>query len=255
MLAISVEFEVSESATFVDGWNELCKRPRDTTTYRSLFDQAGLLFDEAVAKARFDDAKRYGDFAAATAGRIKDQNLSKQTNERNAALVARRKEWDVVKAASDKLAAAPDDADANLIVGRFLALTAGDWRRALPLLAKGNDEVLKGLAEKSLAGAADPKAQTTLGDAWYDAAQSAKAQQKSDLLAGMAYWYGLAAPSLTGLDRSRIDKRLADAASFLPQRKIPPTNLPLADAGTSTGNASDVNRGVVPTRGFGDAKP
>jgi hypothetical protein len=254
LLALTVEFQVSESQTFVDGWNEFVKRPRDAAMYRTLYDEAGLLFDEAVTEARFDDAKRYGDFAAATAGRLKDQALTKSSNERNTALATRRKEWDAVKAANEKLATAPDDAESNLVVGRFLALTAADWRRAFPMLAKGNDEVWKALAEKSLAGAADPKAQSLVGDAWYDAAQAAKAQQKSELLAGMTYWYGLAAPSLTGLDRSRIDKRLNDAASLIPQRKIPSTTLS-SGGDPSPGGPNALNQGVVPTRTFGDTKP
>ena len=52
-----------------------------------------------------------------------------------------------------------------------------------------------------------------------------------------------------------VDKRLNDAASLVPQRKIPATNLPLADGSAPAGDASAANRGVVPTRGFGDAKP
>lgn len=228
LLLITREYDVDEAPTFVDAWTELLKRPKvDPTTIKALFDESSSLFDEAVKNARLDDAKRYGDFALSASRRLPNSAaIVKSTNERNAALTARQKEWVAVQAAADKLKTAPDDADANLGVGRYLALMADDWRTALPRLAKGSDLVLKGLAEKSLAVGADAKAQAALGDAWFDAAQSADAGQKAEFLSGMSYWYKTALPMLVGLDKLQAEKRIADAAAAIPRAKIPPTALP-----------------------------
>jgi hypothetical protein len=161
---------------------------------------------------------------------LKDASLTKQTNERNAALAARQKEWDAVTAAVAKLSSSPDDAEAHLVVGRYLAVTAEDWRSAFPRLAKGSDPVLKGLAEKSLTVGGDAKAQLALGDAWFDAAQSAASAQKPELLSGMIYWYKSAAPMLNGLEKLRAEKRIEDAAAAIPRVKLPPTALPALPA-------------------------
>jgi formylglycine-generating enzyme required for sulfatase activity len=80
-------------------------------------------------------------------------------------------------------------------------------------LAKGSDTVLKDLATKSLAGARDASAQVALGDAWWKAAESAKANAKADLQSGAAYWYAKALPTLTGLQKTQIEKRVADLAA------------------------------------------
>jgi hypothetical protein len=245
LLSLVNGFEVNEPATFVDAWNELLKRPRDTAVYRGLFDEANTLFDEAVMQARFNDAQRYGGFLTPTAGRLKDQALTKLVNEKNAALVARRKEWETVQAAADKLKATPDDVGANLTIGRYLALTAGEWSRAFPYLAKCGDPVFQDLATKAAGVIPEPNAQLIQGDAWWEAAQAAKPPQRNELLVGANYWYAQAAPLLSGIQRSRVDKRLSDSAAYVPQRKLPATRLDL-------GGEAEANRGVVPTRGFGD---
>ncbi len=258
LLLLTREYDVEEAATFVDAWTELLKRPKvDPTTIKLLFDESSGLFDEAVTNARFDDAKRYGDFALSTSRRLQNAAaITKSTTERNTALVARQKEWEAIEAAAEKLATTPDDADANLTIGRYRALVAGDWSGAIPMLAKGNDETLKALAAKSAAAPSDSAAQVAAGDAWWDAAQSAKAQQRTELLAGAHYWYSLANPALSGLAKARIEKRITEATIALPPNKIPATLLPAA-AGTSVASTASnpLNQGVVPTRGFGDAKP
>ncbi len=258
LLLITQEYDVDEASTFVDAWTELLKRPKvDPQTIKVLFDESSRLFDEAVTGARFDDAKRYGDFALATSRRLQNAAaITKSTTERNAALVARQKEWEAIEVAAEKLATSPDDADANLAIGRYRAMALGDWSGAFPMLAKGSDETLKGLAEKSIAvPAGDAAAQVAAGDAWWDAAQSAKPQQRTELLVGAHFWYSLANPALSGLAKARVEKRINDAASSLPTKKIPATNLP-AIAGTAPAPTPEsLNQGVVPTRGFGDAKP
>jgi hypothetical protein len=62
---------------------------------------------------------------------------------------------------------------------------------------------------------------------------------------------------MSGLQRARVEKRLTETAATVPPRKIPVTSLPFALAAASPVMAEfdPLNQGVVPTRGFGDAKP
>ena len=99
--------------------------------------------------------------------------------------------------------------------------------------------MLAGLATKSVAVGSDAAAQAALGDTWWDVAQVAEAAQKPELLAGANYWYGLAAPLLSGLQKSRLEKRMGEMASSLPASKIPATNLPDGPSNASPGTVDD----------------
>jgi serine/threonine protein kinase len=218
-------YEVDETSLSIAAWEDFLRKPRQPPAVRPVYDEAVVLCDDAVTNARFDVAKRYNDFAFKTAPRLKDATLTKTANERNTALAARMKDWEGVQAAAEKLKTAPDDAEANTVVGRYLALSAADWKAALPLLAKCSDEILKPLAEKTVAAGNDGAALAAAADAWWDAAQTAKPTTKPELTAGAAYVYSLALPLQTGLQKARIEKRLNDAKPMVPVQKLPPTVL------------------------------
>lgn len=69
------------------------------------------------------------------------------------------------------------------------------------MLAAGSDEELKSLAEKDVAGAASTKEQVKLGDAWWDVSKERA-----------TYWYKQALPGLAGLEKDRVEKRVAAIA-------------------------------------------
>jgi hypothetical protein len=246
------EFDVPAASTLIDAWKAHLARSRPAALIGSIYDDATGRFDAAVTAAEFDDAKLLGDFLTVTAPRLGDAAAVKLVREKNLALVERRKEYDAAKAADEKLAAAPDDAEANLTVGRYRALVERDWQTAFPLLAKGSDELWKDLATKSLAAPADPNARAALGDAWWDAAQS-KPAQKADLTAGALYWYGVALPSLSGLQKARVEKRIQDAAPLVPAPKLPPTTLALRPSATPA--ATTPAEMPFVRGGLGDPKP
>lgn len=54
---------------------------------------------------------------------------------------------DAVKKAELKLAEKPDDPEANLTLGKYLAFVKGDWEGAIPHLSMGSDAILKAAAE------------------------------------------------------------------------------------------------------------
>ncbi|MCE9606087.1 MAG: hypothetical protein K8U03_14415, partial [Planctomycetia bacterium] len=169
------EFEVDATTTRLDAWNALVKRPRvDTATMQQLANEATSLFDQATVDAKFDDGKRYGEFALAVTRRLPNAAAgAKLITEKNAALAARQKEWPALAALAEKLKTAPDDAEANLALARYLALAAEDWPAAFPRYAKSGDETLAGLGAKSVKALENTAAQSAAGDAWWDAAQAA----------------------------------------------------------------------------------
>ena len=72
----------------------------------------------------------------------------------------------------------PDDAEANYRVGRYRAAVKGDWKKALPMLAKGSDAAWKKLAEQELASPAEAREQLALANGWWELADSAADTEK-----------------------------------------------------------------------------
>jgi formylglycine-generating enzyme required for sulfatase activity/serine/threonine protein kinase len=224
LAAIVAGYDVDPAQTFVDGWKAMLAKSRPAAMARVVYDDVAARFDDGVARADFDTAKKYGEFAATVAPRVGDAAVAKLVRERNLALAARQQEYTAAKAAVEKLTTAPDDAEANATIGRYRALVENDWQNAFPLLAKGSDPLWKDLAAKSVSVANDAAARAALADAWWDAAQ-AKPASKSELTAAALYWYQAAIAQLTGLQKARVEKRIADATAIVRPRTIPPTPL------------------------------
>src|SRR5258706_393538 len=123
-------------------------------------------------------------------------------------------EYPSVKQAQAKLRAAPDDAAANALAGRFFCLRKHDWPTGLPFLARGNDAKLRALAAAETA-AAEPDATEALkvGDAWWDYSLSPPGGiMKLVVQAHAGDWYRAALPGVTGIRKLQVQERLATAS-------------------------------------------
>ena len=113
-----------------------------------------------------------------------------------------------VKTAKVTLEKTPDDPDANTVVGKHLCFVKGDWDKGLPMLALGNDAVLKALTRQELQGAASSTEQIGLGDGWWELAEKEPETSQKQTRTRAAYWYRKALPGLSGLAKDRIQKLL-----------------------------------------------
>ena len=104
-----------------------------------------------------------------------------------APLSAQEKKPESVKKAEAKLSTSPDDADANLTVGKYLFLT-GRHNESFLHLFKGSDAVLKELALKEFAKEPDA---VSMGEAWMEASKK-NAQLRTAMLERAVFWYGKA---------------------------------------------------------------
>ena len=77
----------------------------------------------------------------------------------------------------------PGDTEANLTVGKYECFSKGKWDKGLPMLAKSNDDTLKSLAARDIAGADSSTEQMKLGDAWWNISK-----ERAN------YWYDMALP-------------------------------------------------------------
>lgn len=169
--------------------------------------------DDAANVQNYAVAERLLDTALAAARKSLDSNLIKQLVEREKQVTVLKKTFDEVTAARKTLTEKADDPAANLVVGKYACFVEGKWDEGLPILAKGSDPIFKGLAEKSVGKTSAEW--IAAGDLWWaQGEKSPKAAQKEFLLAAL-YFYDKAVFELTGLQKTRIDKRIADARVVL----------------------------------------
>jgi hypothetical protein len=131
-------------------------------------------------------------------------------------VAALRKAYESVADAVRVRADRADDADANLALGKFHALARGDWDRGLPLLARGSDPKLKALSTADLGSPADANGALELADAYAGQAEAESGAAKTNLLWRACWWYEQAEGQLSGLDRTRVEKTVANIDKTLP---------------------------------------
>jgi hypothetical protein len=158
------------------------------------------VLDESVADDNFDCANRAEKLAGQLARFSKDKERIQEVAAKAKHVVAAAEAYAEVRESVAALTERPDDPEANLAVGKYKCLAKGDWESGLPMLAKGSDGTLKALAAKDIAGAASSDEQASLGDAWWNVSKDRA-----------GFWYAMALPGLSGLEKDRVAKRVADA--------------------------------------------
>jgi hypothetical protein len=174
---------------------------------KALAESAVALIDAAVAGDQYELAGQLAVTAVNAARKTQDGTLLKRATARKKSLEELEKAHEQVEPALAALEAHPADPQANLAVGRFYCLFAGDWERGIPLLALG-DGPLPEMAGMELQGAATPEEQAQLGDGWWDAGDNDTTAARKKLQGHAAYWYRQAMQGLSGLLKEKTQKRL-----------------------------------------------
>ncbi len=111
----------------------------------------------------------------------------------------------------------PEDIQANLTFGKYLFFVRGDFDSAVPLLAKAIHPGLNKAAKLDLAGPEETTAQIAVGDAWWDLAEkTAEKDEKPKLRERAGYWYCKAFTTTSGLNKTKLEKRIEAAGMRLP---------------------------------------
>lgn len=186
-----------------------------------LAERVLLLVITGVETEEFDACLELLPFAAAGAMRSTDRSLTDEVREYRQWVNVVKRASTTIKPAQEKLLADPGDAQACLEVGKYEALVKGAWARALPLLAKGNDEPLRELALRDLARPQEPASQIKLADDWWELAGAYRGMEWLNVIRRSRYWYQKAAPFVEGLNAQKAAKRLADADGFLDKASAP----------------------------------
>ena len=192
---------------------------------------------------RYDEAKTIVTVVQRASGRLRDRELTLEAKQLATEVREAANHYEPAREAFATLKTTPDDPAANTVAGKYLCFVKGEWERGLKMLAKGDDAELKDLANGELKGVSNAKAQVALGEGWSNIATKKEHQAHYELLLRAAGWYRDALPSLKGLEKTRVQKRLEAIRERLVKaagRKTKLENLAIgATADESSANAGE----------------
>jgi hypothetical protein len=207
---IGKDFAIHPLEAKAETLDRVNKTTKSGAMHQAIAEQALKLVPRAEDEEAFEPAFRLVLVGRSAADKAGKQSLVKVAEVREAEVTGARLDLSDLEEALGVLARDPEDAGANLKVGRFRCLYQDDWDEALPRLARGSDEVLRTLAQKDLANPAEPEARKELGDGWWAAGEREKDSRPGRLAFGRRalHWYALALPKLTrgaGEVKKRVD--------------------------------------------------
>lgn len=252
--AMEAAYRLDHLSVKIQVLQQVARRPTPGVTSKIVVEKALLVVQQAVDADRYVDAKELAELALSSARTSKDSGLIKQSIAVGKRVTTLSEQYASIAEARAILETAPDDPHANAVVGKFLCLIKGDWERGLPSLTKGDDNVLKALAERDGTASKDASQQVAIGDSWWELAEAGSGDAKSSLQVRAAHWYRTALPQLTGLAQTRVEKRLssielADWAVPRPQT-VSERTLGKATPGTQSSTKQAVTE-IVGHSGFG----
>jgi hypothetical protein len=213
---------------------------------RTLAELAIDVTNEAVDRDQYDVASEVQAMAVSAARSSGDRELLKAVLARGTRVSQDKQVWKSAQEANKVIAASPDDAAANLTLGRYLGFVKGDWAAALPHLAKGEDAALAELAKTDLTSPSDADGQKALADQWSAWGDKASGTDQNGAWVRAQHWYGEALPKLSGLSRAGISKKLEELAEkSVPigsklQARFAWLNAPVGELRRLTGHSQQV---------------
>lgn len=177
---------------------------------KALAESALQAVGEAVADDDFEAADRLLRVADGAARRCRINAVLGAVAARLQETARVRREFDKTRAALATLQKDGKDPAANLVAGKYYCFLKDNWEKGLPLLAQGADDPAQAAAAKDQANPTAAAAQVEAGDAWYDLAAGQEQAAKAIIQLRALYWYEKAVGPLTGLARSRVEKRIGE---------------------------------------------
>ncbi|HEY7115897.1 MAG TPA: hypothetical protein VH475_04895, partial [Tepidisphaeraceae bacterium] len=175
----------------------------------SLARCALLATDAALQRDDYDLAARLATLAEATATKSKKIVLLTDAQEKVKEVNWAAQEYAQAKSALEALNTKPDDPRARAAAGRFKCLVKNDWEHGLPLLLECADARFKLLAEHDQAAqTAGATVQARIADQWWELGEGYLGRARIACRTRAAHWYKLAAPKLSGIQRTLAEKRL-----------------------------------------------
>jgi hypothetical protein len=208
--AMAAAFQLEPGESLVPAVEVLARASGTQATARATVEVMMSAADEVRFAGHWDNALAILKEAGYALQRAANSALSTRLRDKFREIEFIRAEAEKVKAPLARLESNPDDAEANLAVGKFKCLLLQKWEEGLPLLAKGSDAKLKAAAERDLkADRGNDDDQIAAGDEWYDLAATA-GPYRSGMQLRAYHWYVVAVSNQAGITKTRLEKRIAE---------------------------------------------
>lgn len=166
------------------------------------------LLNEAVDLDHYKAAHVLGEAAIMAAKKARSPSLVLDLQKRLEEIQAIEKNFGKLHVYLERLEKDKTDGEANLELGKYFGYQKKRWEKALPYFALASDPSLQKLAKQDRAQPTETKDQLALADGWWERAARDQGSAKLALQLRAAYWYDKALPSLTGLHRTKAQKRI-----------------------------------------------
>jgi hypothetical protein len=178
-------------------------------------DSRFAAIDEAVDDDEFTAAQKLLAELRSEAKRAKDQPVLAEALELGKEVTKLAKDFDKMGRQLKALEKDPNDAKASLAVGKYYAIR-GNWRRALPYLAAGEDPKLAALAADDNEDSVQFDEQMKIADRWWQYSQ--KVPDASERIAWQLRardWMIRARRGAEEKEKAAIDQRLRQVPLFI----------------------------------------
>ncbi len=189
---------------------ELVKTTRSPVQRTNLAAACFDLMEEAIQTDDLASARLYGKHSTSFARGARHSGLIRYAVANEKALDEVESAYAAIKPSIAALNTNVTDAEANRAVGEYSCFIKGAWKEGLPMLALGSDTGLSKVATMELRVTASPDDQLALADAWWDVAEKYDGRANRVILLHAAASYSRAVPDLTGISKSRVEKRLSE---------------------------------------------
>jgi WD40 repeat protein/serine/threonine protein kinase len=215
--AMAREFTIDPVAMKTIGLETALPAAATPAEYKAIVGLALAVIEEAAIADSFETALRLLPLADTAARKAQNLDVFQLVQRREKDVRALHEEYEIVKIAAKTLKVNANDANANLVTGKYLCFRKGKWDLGLSCLARGSDAVLKNLAIRDLAKAQDPETRLALADAWWDLAHATETSAKAAILQRAAHWYQQAVGAgLAGANFERAEKRFREIGGPAP---------------------------------------
>lgn len=246
--AMAKDFDVNSAVLRIKLLDDaVVKTPGDLSL---LAETAVQLIEKLQGESDYESASQAIQAVQSQAGKAKDRVLQKQMLDLKQDNLERRAEYDSYRAALSSLARTPDDKNSNLIAGKYACLVLGDWDAGLSRLLKA-EGILKAIADKEALHPTDIAEVLDLGDSWWSAAESEKGITRVRLRREAGYWYRRALPSLSGIKRAVVEKKLLEIKGKSLREEVEPGLIRFTYSGTDFEKQIDVGLDAKIYRDFG----
>jgi hypothetical protein len=187
------------------------KAAKSADEFLILAESVDKLVEELMAADLYDNAEKAATTALQFARRANDARLVARAASRAKEVSEAKTRFASMKGVLETLARTPDDPAANLEMGQFLCFVKANWDLGIRFLAKGSDASMKSLAQREISLLSQPAETSGVADGWWEVAEKEKSPlRKNQMTAHAKTLYEMALPTVSGLTRAKIEKRLAD---------------------------------------------